>query len=947
MADDIAKIKIDTSVDTSGLEQGIKSLEETIKKSVESLEGTVEKITESTEKTVEKSAKTTEKTVEKSVKSTKDHIKDFAKGFGNELLGIDSLLQAVAGGPVAIGAKVAQMVQAGVAELNGYAEAWRKADEAAQKLAFAADSNPYINGKAVKELQAFADELENATGFDGDMMLAAETQLVSIGRTQEQITRILRTAVDLDASGLMSFNEAVFELNNSYNGLIRTSGRLVPEIRNLTREELAAGKAIDILSGKVEGNAARAMGTASGSVKAYDIAVSNLQKTIGAGWEEATQPARIWITDLITKMNEALNKQTELHDAFQDINTTAEQAFAIDSQKTIEIADRVSRAIFSIQNELQLGYIQDQQAITAISAALSELSALTGATPGQIGAIAEKYGDWTGFSPKIVEMTKKIIAQRKQVDEETKAILNRNAAIKEGDDRSKKTLQNLVETGRTLEAIRAKNDAALKAEIEKIKEQAAINGKNVKSAEIQRQIMSARVNAYYSLLEEGKDYIQILNREKDAKLTELTEGMAAVRNLEETEAEAERKRQEAARAEEERQAKRLRDIDDVIEAQNRLTASMSELANTAQIEREKHFRIEAVQEQLRAENDLWDEQLARRIAEIQTEKEFKLRTLEEELREQRTHNARVIQNIAEDTVLTEEEKAAKIQRITYQTALTQTNFENYRVELNDQANRQIEEANKEAAERETERQKAKYEKIASYIGTYSGYVQDAANAISDIWSNIIQSELDERLEALDKENLSAEERAQAEKKLRKIAADEQYKAALFQWGINMTMAAANAAQAVLAALANPGGLVGIALAAIAGAIGALQVAAIASAKPKKPTFHTGGVVGGSGEVNATLLGGEVVQTPEQFKNVMDAIANLAAIDTAKSASASPDIIVNNNAGTVAKVGEPQVNNNQIIFTIQQIVNDTIASGKANAAFERKDSYDRGQNLMTF
>lgn len=56
------------------------------------------------------------------------------------------------------------MVKAGVAALNEYAEAWRAWDEAAQKLVYAAESNLYLNGKAVKELRAFADELETAAG---------------------------------------------------------------------------------------------------------------------------------------------------------------------------------------------------------------------------------------------------------------------------------------------------------------------------------------------------------------------------------------------------------------------------------------------------------------------------------------------------------------------------------------------------------------------------------------------------------------------------------------------------------------------------------------------------------------------------------------------------------------------------------------------------------------
>jgi hypothetical protein len=304
-------------------------------------------------------------------------------------------------------------------------------------------------------------------------------------------------------------------------------------------------------------------------------------------------------------------------------------------------------------------------------------------------------------------------------------------------------------------------------------------------------------------------------------------------------------------------------------------------------------------------------------------------------------------NVAPDLVPapTEEEKAAGIARINDGAAAAEEAFQRYRVELEERANAEILAAREEASQRIEGLEREKYERMAGRVGQYAGYVRDAASSIYEIWSNTIQAELDERLDALDKENLSAEERAEAEKKLRRAAADEQHKAAVFQWTLSVAMAAVNAAQAVLAALANPGGPAGIALAAVAGALGALQVAAIASAKPKKPSFHSGGVVQGRGEVDATLLGGEVVQTPAQFKTVMDAMANLAAMDAAKAPAV--DVVVNNNAAASARVQQPRVDGDKIIFTIEQIMGDAIAGGKADGAFERRDARARGQSLMTY
>jgi hypothetical protein len=883
MADENAKIKIDTTVDNKGLEKGLKSADKTVR--------------------------------------------EFAKGFANQLSGIDSIMQAVAGGPVAVGQAAAEMAQSGVAELNSYAEAWRATDEAARKLAYAAESNPYLNGKAVGELQAFADEMEVATGLDGDMMLDAETRLAALGRDQEQITKILRTAADMDATGLMSFDEAVAELNSSYNGLACASVRLLPEIKSLTQEELAAGKAVDLLAAKVEGGAARAMGTAGGSVRAYEVAVDNLKKTIGGGWEEATQPARKWITGIINSINEALTKQERLRAAFGDVNTTAEEAFEADAQHTKEIADRIARELFSIQQDFRNGYIEMDEAQRKINGSLAEMSALTGATKGQIGEIVQKYGDLSGLAPDIMAVTNEIIAQNRAVDEQRKAEEARTAAVAEGDRKSRDAQQQREADGSALEDITKKNKAALEAEIAKIEELARINGKSVESAEVQRQILDARINAYYSLLEEGEDYLQLVKLQEKDTLSVLEAEGRRVGAL----AEGERAAEAAAREEEERSAERVKNIDAAIEAQGRLAASMLELAGGAALEGEKSARAAALRETLLAEKAAEDERLnlhktaiekaaamseegldarlAQRIAEITAEEEYALKALQKELDERRKASEQAIQDINDNETLLAEEKAARIQRINGGMASAEESFQRYREELWRRTEDKIAAAHGEAAETMEEREKEMYAKMASAVGEYSGYAREAAQAIHEIWSGVIQAELDERLEALDKENLSAEERAAAEKALRKTAAEEQHKAALFQWGINMAMAAA-----------------------------------IAAAKPKKPSFHSGGVVAGRGEVDATLLGGEVVQTSGQFKTVMDAFANIA--DMSGASASAPTVVINNNAPG-ARVERPQIDNNKIIVAIRQIVSETIASGEANGAFDRKDAYDRGQNLMTF
>jgi hypothetical protein len=921
---------------------------------------------------IKKSAEEKAKASEKGFHKTGAAVKDFAKGFGNQMLGVDNIMSAVAGGPVAIGAAVADMVKQGVAQLNEYADMWRKTDEAAQKLAIAAESNPYLNGKAAKELAGFADALEQATGLDGDMLLSAETRLVTLGRNQEQIQKILQTAADLDASGLMSFDAAVQELNNSYNGLVRTSGRLAPEIRNLTKEELEAGKAVDILAGKVEGSAARAMDTSAGAVKAYNIAVDNLKKNIGQGWAEVTLPATKFFTNLINKINDAMAAGEKFNEFLKSGTSDANKAAEVSLNRTFVIAGKVERVLYAVSTEMASGFVNQEEAVGKIREAIAQEADYNETNLGLVSAITERYST---IPDNIKDITVEIIRQNKANQALAEAERARNEAMAAGDKQAREALQETVKNERDLDSIRKKNNSALEAEIQKIKERAKIDGKSVESAEIQKQILEARISAYFSLLEEGKEYINILNAERERTIAAHTAGMERVRGLENAEKKAEEERQKREEERQKRKEKELKDIDDVIAKQDELTRSLMNLASDAAGENQKNKRINDIKTILLAETTADDktlahyqamikkkasaaeegkreevaESLALSIAGVEAEKQMTLTTYRSKLDEQKRANEQAIKQINDSELLSDSEKLAKKadlrKQFRQQEADAESYFQEAKIQLERETQDKINKIDMDAGNKNVETAREAFVRKGNIVLKFVDQVMQAAHAIETIWKNSIQNELDAKLAELDKMDLSAAEREEAEKKLRKVAAEEQYKAAYFSWQLQMAQGAANAAQAVLSALSAPGGI-GIALAVVAGAVGMLQLAAIKSAEPKRPTFHTGGVVPGSGEVNAKLMGGEVVSTPEQFKNIMNAFANVAGADVSKGAGGLT-VNIENNAADAASVGKPEFDGNTLRIVVEKIVNDAIGSGRANQAFAQKDSYDNGINLLTY
>jgi len=129
--------------------------------------------------------------------------------------------------------------------------------------------------------------------------------------------------------------------------------------------------------------------------------------------------------------------------------------------------------------------------------------------------------------------------------------------------------------------------------------------------------------------------------------------------------------------------------------------------------------------------------------------------------------------------------------------------------------------------------------------------------------------------------------------------------------------------------------------------GAVQVAAIASAKPTMPRFHTGGQVPGriGQDVQVMAQGREIFIQPAQWKNTMQAMANLANMAYHPSAPA-PNITVNNNMGREARVSQ-SFDPGGIIFTIDKIVSDGLAKGRYDMALGRREARNHGREASTF
>ena len=915
------------------------------------------------------------KGLKRDLKSADKQIKDFASGASKSLTGIDFTKLVI---PAALATASVAALSKLKSQLDDMADSYREQEKAEVALQNAAKNNVYLNDNSVKQLNRFANEMQKLTGIDNVAILQTQTKLASLGRNQEQIQKIVKTAADMAAAGVMGFDEAVNELNNSLNGMVRTSGRLYPELKNLSNTALASGEAIDIIASKVAGSAAKAMETGAGSVLAYKNAVGDLRKLYGEDWERTTSGMRTALTNWINKIVEARTESNDLRKALEAIqkggdSSAYETVFSITLKRAEEDLARMKSSLeayiitmggneatlnraarerveadraeiarleglipyYKERNEIakQLAEIEDE--VTKKIKMLQEVNDLEGTLESQnnlnialrhsaniIGDIRSAYTELErGYNEGAQRrLTEGIIVQETE----------RFKIITEGVEAELEATRKRTDAERSAAEFRKENQKLLNEEIEKIYRRAELEGKNKKSLEVQKQVLDAQVQAYENLLSAAKGYIEGATQSEEERKKFMDSFIAS-----EDEHFGQLKRRWAAyseqaetekRTDEQRKQRLAELVKQQEDAQTALNKILQDVTGEARIIEEERIQKEIAKVREKSAKEGIERQAQNEIKLLHETQAEKLKENERQMQIALAAQGELERTTLANTKLTEEEITEIKRKGEVDRAQIVREFNTRResiVQNSAQREIQIEEEKTEAIKR---LYVDLWKKNISLAQEYQNAASQLANNIGTIWKNNIDFELNEKLRQNDALIQSDEERAAIEKDLMKQAAEERYKADYFMWMSNIILATGQTAMAIMNALSTvqpwPAA---IAAAAVSAVMGTVQVAAVASAKPQRPRFHTGGVVQGSGEVPATLMSGEIVTTAKQFDNVMQAFANMANL---KSGGGNTQLVVNvkNNAANMVSTSQ-SYNDGEFELVINRKMNKMLSEGK--------------------
>jgi ABC-type transporter Mla subunit MlaD len=204
-------------------------------------------------------------------------VNDAKKGLeslGGAVKSLNTLLKAFAG--AAIFGKLKSVIADTTEEFN-------KNQTALNRLASGVASNAKLAEGAFDRLSRKMDKMEKATMFGADELANQAAFLSGMNLTEAAIEKTLNAAVELSHAGIGSLEDNVRKLSETFSGNVSRLGKLIPEFQTLTKEELKAGMAVDVVNSKFAGFAeAWSGGTTEGTAKRFSEAIGDIKESVGA-----------------------------------------------------------------------------------------------------------------------------------------------------------------------------------------------------------------------------------------------------------------------------------------------------------------------------------------------------------------------------------------------------------------------------------------------------------------------------------------------------------------------------------------------------------------------------------------------------------------------------------------------------------------------------------------
>ena len=152
-----------------------------------------------------------------------------------------------------------------------------------------------------------ASALQKVTTFGDEAIIEQMSFLAALNLSEEQITRMIPLSLDLASATGLSLESAVRNTAKTFSGLTGELGELLPQLKDLTTEELKAGDALDVIAELMGGAAQENTKTLAGKLEQTKNAVSDAGESLG----ELLAPAVIHTANAVAFLSDKLVKGAE------------------------------------------------------------------------------------------------------------------------------------------------------------------------------------------------------------------------------------------------------------------------------------------------------------------------------------------------------------------------------------------------------------------------------------------------------------------------------------------------------------------------------------------------------------------------------------------------------------------------------------------------------------
>lgn len=501
MAD--GEVKIDTKLDTSGLDKGLRSVKNKVN---------------NTTKDLNKGAKTVN-----GLKTVFNETGGAASSFASKMGSV-----AESGGAVAAGTTAAILAAKKYIEtLKQANEAYKVQEKAEGALQKAAENNPYLNSESVQRLKDYASEIQSVSNFGDEGTIDVMAQLAASGRTESEIIKLVAAAADYAAAKHISLESAVQNLNKSYGGLAGELGELFPEVKALTAEQLKNGEAVDIIAQKYKGFAQEAADSGTQTKNALGDFMESLGRLANPTFEALSQKAKaFWesMTEHMNNFNAAIEKARETWVIGGDyqwskgfIKGINEALKSVDpTKKTMYLEDNAESLTDENIRHLTV-YLEAQKKLTYDELKFLKILEKEKTHRENRAKAAAEYTQylekWRGASKEELQTRQEALIATGENIKELKAV---NDLLKEVE---KQERENQKEQQKTADNYANANTKALQEQIEAIELKAAVTGEEIDAGEM----YNAYMQSYIDLITKSNGLITENNQAAKERLATLQE----------------------------------------------------------------------------------------------------------------------------------------------------------------------------------------------------------------------------------------------------------------------------------------------------------------------------------------------------------------------------------------------------------------------------------------